>query len=281
MNFIDSRFGKKKEDPPVDDNGALVRAMQQVASDDNPENRKTLYDALLRSMLLVPVPEIPAGLAAGLQTTSNPVQIRLSAVTDRNQVKITAAFTDLEALRNWDPNTPYIGLKAQDLFRFVVGSDIQELAINPFDPIRKMIRPGGRVKRNEMELLSRGVIPDFSRPKVEQHQLKANEKVFIGRPAKHPSAEVEELLKHQASSFASVAELYVFQMATESGSSNTVIGISLGEEVSRTREEEIVGAMSVSVRPKLGSNQTLDFLFLRGPMRDQIRALGTLIFRKP
>jgi SseB protein N-terminal domain/SseB protein C-terminal domain len=279
MNLIGSLFGRKKDS--LDANSALVRAMQEVASHDNPESRKTLYDALLGSMLLVPVPEIPAGLAPGLQTAGNEVQIRLTAVMDRNQIKITAAFTDVDALRNWDPNIPYMGLKARDLFRVIMGTDIQELAINPFDPIRKMIRPGGRVKRNEMELLSRGVVPEFSGPKVEQYGLKANQKVFIGTPAKPPSAEVEELLKDQAASFASIAELYVFQMATESGPSNTVIGITLNEDVPRTRQEEIVWAMSTSVRPKLESNQTLDFLFLRGPMRDQIRTLGTLIFRKP
>jgi hypothetical protein len=280
MDFIGSLFGRKK-DALLDGNGALVQAMQEIAYRDNPENRKTLYDALLGSTLLVPVPEIPIGLAPGLQTAKSDVQIRLTAVMDRNQIKITAAFTDLDALRNWDPNTPYIGLKAQDLFRFIMGTEIQELAINPFDPIRKMIRPGGRVKREEIELLATGVSPNFSGPKLEQRQLKANEKVFIGTPANPPSAEVEELLRDQAASFGSVAELYVFQMATGSGSSNTVIGIGLSEDISRPRQEEIVWAMSTSVRPKLESNQTLDFMFLRGPMRDQIRALGRLIFRKP
>ncbi|MHB8217342.1 MAG: SseB family protein [Candidatus Sulfotelmatobacter sp.] len=280
MNFIESLFGRKK-DPIKDGNAQLVRAMEEVASNDSPVNRKKLYDALLGSMMLVPTPEVPAGLSPGLNTTREETQIRLTSVTDRNGIKIAAAFTDAEALRNWDPNTPYIGLKAQDLFRIIMATDVQELAINPFDPIRKMIRPGGRVKRDEMHLLSAGIPPSFSGQKVAQVQLNESDKVFIGRPAHPPSAEVDELLKGQALSFPSIAELHVFQMATRTGGSHTVVGIILSGDASRSQEEEIVWAMGASVRPELESDQSLDFLFLRGPMQDQVRALGAAIFRRP
>ncbi len=247
----------------------------------SPATRKKLYDALLASMLLVPVPEIPTGLSPGLHTAREDAPIGLTTVSDRKGIKVAAAFTDVKALKNWDPNTPYVGINAQDLFSLVMGSDIQELAINPFDPIRKMIRPGGRVKRNEMELLSKGVAPGYSGPKMAQLQFKANEKIFIGRPAHPPSAEVEELLKTRAASFPSVAELHVFQMATQQqGSSHTVIGISLSADISRAQQEEIVWAMGESVRPELGSDQSLDFMFLRGPLRDQVQALCSQIFRR-
>ena len=280
MNIIDSLFGKKEKYPAEDGNPRLARAMHEIALNDNAGNRKNLYGALLSSVLLVPTPEVPPGLSPGLNKTREEVQIRLTSVTDPKGIKIAAAFTDLEALRNWDPNTPYIGLKAQDLFRIIMATDVQELAINPFDPIRKMIRPEGRVKRDEMQLLSTGVAPNFSAPKVKQFQLKGNEKIFIGRPAHPPSAEVEELLKDQAASFSSIAELYVFQMATQTGPSHTVIGISLSGDISSTQQEEIVWSMGVAVRPKLESDQSLDFTFLRGSLRDQVRTLGTLIFHR-
>jgi len=132
--------------------------MHDIAINENPENRKKVYEALLGSMLLVPVAEIPAdlsGLGPGLHTATSKTQIQLRRITDGNQIQLTAAFTDLEALRNWEPNTPYLGLNAPDLFRLVMGTDIQEVAINPFDRSRKMIRPGGRVTRAELERLIR------------------------------------------------------------------------------------------------------------------------------
>jgi hypothetical protein len=281
MRFIELLFGKKNKARLEDGSPELVRAMHELASNEKPENRKKVYEALLGSMLLVPVPEIPAGLSPGLQTTTDEVRIQLTGMTDRNQLRVTAAFTDLEALRNWDPNTPYLGLKAQELFRFVMGTDIQEVAINPFDPIRKMMRPGGRVTRPEIDLLSKGLLPSRVGPKDVQFQLKANEKVFIGRPAHPPSQAIEELLRSKAASLPAIAELYIFQMATQAGSSHTVVGIDVSENLARGEQDEIARSMGVAIRPELKPGQSLDFLFLRGPMRDQVRALGAPIFRRP
>jgi len=280
---MESSLGKKTDGGSEDGNPALVRAMRDIALNDNPETRTKVYEAMLGSMLLVPVPEIPADLASlgpGLHTATSKTQIQLRRITDRNQVQVTAAFTDLEALKNWDPNTPYLGLNARDLFRLVMGTDIQEVAINPFDPVRKMIRPGGRVTRAELELLSNGIVPGSPESKIAQVQLKANEKVLIGRPANPPSPAVEELLKSKAATFPSIAELYVFQMATQVGSNHTVIGINLSEDASRDQQDEIARSLGASVQPELKTGQSLDFIFLRGAMREQIRALGALIFRR-
>jgi hypothetical protein len=137
MRLLDSLLRRNREPKPEDGNPSLVKAMHELALSDDPENRKKLYQAILGAMLLVPVPETPKGLGPGLQTTSGDIQIQLTGVVDRNNVRVTTAFTDAEALRNWDPNTPYLGLKAPELFRFVMGTDIQAIVINPFDPIRK------------------------------------------------------------------------------------------------------------------------------------------------
>ncbi|MBZ5719344.1 MAG: SseB family protein [Acidobacteriia bacterium] len=239
MRFLDSLFGKNKEVRPEEGNPVLVQAMHQLALNDSSENRKQLYDAFLGSMLLVPVPEIPPGLTPGLQTTKTNVELQLTTVLDRNERRVTAAFTDIEALRNWDPNTPYLGLKAQDLFRFVMGTDIQEIVVNPFDPIRKMIRPGGRITRAELDFLSKGVIPSRIGPKGVEFQIKANEKVAIGLPSERPSAEIEELLRSKASGFSEIDALYLFQMATQAGSSHTVIGIQLSKALPESGKQRL------------------------------------------
>jgi hypothetical protein len=208
------------------------------------------------------------------------MQIQLISALDRNQVRITAAFTDVEALKNWDPKSPYLGLKAQDLFRAVMASDIQELAINPFDPSGKMIRPGGRVKRTEMELLADGIVPSFTGPKTAQFDLKAGQKVFIGLPANPPSPMIQQLLKNKADSLASIEELYVFQIATETGGSHTVIGI-VASGLAKAQVDEIAKSMQMSVRTELKTGQSLDFMFLSGSMRDQVKAFATPLFRRP
>lgn len=278
IGFIDSLLGRKKDAQPDDGDSLLVQAMQQTALSDNPDNRKKLYQAFLRSMLLIPVPEVPKELGPGLQTIKADIQVQITGMLDAKNVRITPAFTDAEALRNWDPNTPYLGIKAQELFRLVMRTDIQVVVINPFDPIRKMIRPGGRVTRAEIDLLANGVMPSQIGPKNAQFQLKANEKVAIGLPAVPPSPAAESLLRSAASACPEVGELYLFQMATQSGSSHTVIGIGLSVVVSAKRREEIVNSMGKSVVSELKAGQSLDFMFLSGSMGDQVRKLGRRIF---
>lgn len=280
MGLRDLIFRNKRQPLHVEDrNPALVQAMQEVALKECPENRKNLYEALLEAMLLIPVPEIPLGLGPGLHTTTGDVQMQLSTTMDRNQKRVAAAFTDAEALQNWDPNTPYIGIEARELFRLVMGTDVEAILINPFDPIRKMIRPGGRVTRAELDLLSKGVAPTRIGPKAVQFQLKSEEARYIGIPAKRPSAALEASLRDKASEVPEIGELYLFQMATKE-SSHTVIGIVLNKIIARTLEDQIAAALGEHIQPKIGKGESLDFLILRGSMRDQVRASGVLIFHR-
>jgi hypothetical protein len=207
------------------------------------------------------------------------MQFQFSAMLDGHQRQVAPAFTDSEALQNWDPNTPSLGIKAQEFFRLVTGTDIQAIVINPFDPIRKMIRPGGRVTRAELDLLSKGVVPTQIGPKGVQFQLKSNETTYIGIPAKRPSAGVEASLRDKASEVPEIDELYLFQMATK-GSSHTVIGIGLNKILSRTLEDKIATTLGDYIQPMIEKGESLDVLILRGSIRDQVRATGILIFRR-
>src|SRR6202041_4196423 len=124
MTFTESGPGKKTDVRIEEGNPVLVRAMHDIALNENPENRKKVYEALLGSMLLVPVAEIPAdlsGLGPGLHTATSKTQIQLRRITDGNQIQVTVAFTDLEALKMKDPNAPFLGLNAPQLFRLVAG----------------------------------------------------------------------------------------------------------------------------------------------------------------
>ncbi len=252
--------------------------MHDLASRDNPENRKNLYEALLASMLLIPVPEIPSGVMPGIQTlqAKTPFQL-ITGLNGRNQ-KVTPAFTDLEALRTWNSNIPYIGLNAGDHFRIVLGTEIQEVIINPFDPAKKMIRPTGTVTRREVEFLAQGTIPSRMSQNIDQHDLSANDIRAIGVPAQRLSVDVEDALRSKAFDLGDVDQLYAFQMATQAASS-TVVGIELQVDLPPGERNAIVRSLGDSVQPMLGAGW-LDFLILRGALGDQIRSVGLLIFSR-
>jgi SseB protein N-terminal domain/SseB protein C-terminal domain len=277
LKFFDRVLGRKNANPLEDGNQLLLQAMQKVATNDNPENRKELYEAFLASMLLLPVPEPPAELSPGMHTLQSGVQLQFVRLMDARQTPVSVAFTDAEALRNWDPNTPYLGLKAVDIFRALITTDIHELVLNPFDPIRKMIRPGGRVKRAEFEVLANGQIPsDLGH---QQIRINAEEKVLVGLPANPPSAAIQELLRGRAMDISAVSELYFFQMA-RGQSSNTVIGIGLAHEVDDKAKQEIAQALGTAIQHHIEPGKPLDLMFLNGPFGEHIRKIGGVIFRR-
>jgi SseB protein N-terminal domain/SseB protein C-terminal domain len=279
MNDVNPQPEKNAQGPEEIENPELVRAMHAVATNDNAENRKQLYTAMLGAILLIPVPEVPPELRPGLQTAGQGFQLRVASFLDANQIPITVGFTDVEALRNWNPNTLYIGLKAADLFRFLLGTNIQDLVINPVGPDQKMIRPGGRVKRAEIEQLANGVMPGGDR--LQQMQFKTEERVLIGLPANSPSGEIQDALRNKAAEMSTIAALYFFQMARKDGESNTVIGIDLNTTAQDGQQPEIAHAMGEAIRGKLKPNERLDFMFLGGSFGEQIRKIGKMIFYRP
>lgn len=282
LRFLKSLFNTKKNFSYEGTNAPLVQAMNRMASRDNTENRKNLYEALLASTLIIPTPELPEEFRiAGEKAAGSNTRIDIVGFNDKQGRKITPAFTDIDALKTWDPNTPSLGLKAQALFRMVLGTDFQALVINPFDPIRKMLRPGGWVTRAELELLANGIMPMRIRQKGFQFQLKTNQKIAIGIPALRPSPEVEETLRVTASAIPEVFELYLFQMATPEGYCQSVIGIQLDGSSTRENQDDLAAKLGEAAQLKLEKGQSLDFLILRGNMGRDVRAQGLLIFQRP
>jgi hypothetical protein len=100
------------------------------------------------------------------------VYVQLHFITDKQGRKLTPAFTDIEALRNWDPNTPVLTAFARGFFEVISKyyPDIQGVVINPFDPIRKMIRPMGAITLGEFEVLARGGVPKHAGAGLFEYQ---------------------------------------------------------------------------------------------------------------
>lgn len=138
-------------------NPKLLAAMRELALKESPRNRERVYSALLAAKFLLPTPELSG--PPGLWIADGRRSIKLIGVKNRSGMEVTPAFTDDEALRNWDPNTPSVALNALDFFQLIVPLPFSEVIINPFDPVRRMIRPGGHVTRPEFEALAAGRMP--------------------------------------------------------------------------------------------------------------------------
>ncbi len=61
---VQPKQDKMQEKSPFDSNAVLVEAMEKLASNETPESRRALYEALLGSMLLVRFPRFQPGSAS-------------------------------------------------------------------------------------------------------------------------------------------------------------------------------------------------------------------------
>lgn len=128
-------------------------------------------------------------------STGNPRLERINTrplvcFTDDQDRKLTPAFTGIGALRHFDPNTPYRGLMSRAYSEMIANycHDIQGIILNPFDTIRKPIRPGGAISRPEFEILARKLVPTFvTDGLVKFHRPSAGLEGFVKAGSRGPS----------------------------------------------------------------------------------------------
>ena len=104
---------------PTPANPELLKAMEIIAAQDSPENRRALYDAILNSQLLVPVAK-PLGNPnkTGLQQVIGTTDVEFIVVTNRHNQTALLAFTDEQAVKAWKPvDSYYIASNAPDLLQ--------------------------------------------------------------------------------------------------------------------------------------------------------------------
>src|SRR6266849_1366314 len=149
-------------DQPQFDNSALLAAMLAVAHNDTQENRRVLYESMLKTWFLVPTQDTQPPDTPGFHDIQEDLSRTFSFEHDPSGMVVLPAFTDEEALRNWNKDILWIALQGAAFFRSVVGTEVEDIVINPYeidDPASKMIRPGGRVTRWEFELLAQSRLP--------------------------------------------------------------------------------------------------------------------------
>src|ERR1051326_3630250 len=143
-------------------NSPLPAVMLAVANEDSPQNRRALYPSMLKTWFVVSTREEPPD-KPGFSAVPENVADSLYLEHDSAGQLVALAFTDEEALRNWQKNIPWIALQGTAFFQAVASTGAEEIVINPYEPANpasKMIRPGGRMKRWEFESLAEGKIPE-------------------------------------------------------------------------------------------------------------------------
>lgn len=277
MNFLHRLFSPNAKDRPKIDNSRLVQAMHELALADTPEGREKLYKLLLTATIVIPTPEIPSDIKPNVvNRTTGTTKVDIIGLTGKNNQRITPVFTDLEALRNWDPNMPALNIPARTFFQMIGTLSFDEVIINPFDPVRKMLRPGGVLRRFEFVALAEGFIPgrpDASGAGIPM-TLPQGHEATIGVVVEPPRELVLSSVLASARTMTIIKELYLFQMTTDNTKGRVIVGVDLNRKVDQELKQEIVRTLAATTHQLLEKGEYLDFMVMDSLLASTIRQRG-------
>ena len=238
-------------------NSPLPAAMLAVAHGDSPETRRVLYESMLKSWFLVPTREAPPE-APGFHDVKSDTAATFSLEHDSAGLLVAVAFTDEEALRNWNKTIPWIALQGTAFFQAVAGTEAEEIVINPYeigDPSSKMIRPGGRVTRWELEELAEGAIPQ-----MQSNDDAGPQSVLVTMPTQMPTPEVFSAMGAAARKHSDVVALYFAQVIYPDGEPHWTVAVEFAPSSSVKRDKAAMAALTKEARRVFPRTVTSDLV---------------------
>jgi hypothetical protein len=260
-------------------NSTLPAAMLAVAHDDSPQNRRTLYQSMLNTWFVVPtreaVPDQP-----GFSTVPANIADSLSLEHDSSGQPVAVAFTDEEALRNWNMSLPWVALQGTAFFQAVASTEAEEIVINPYEPENpgsKMIRPGGRVTRWEFEELAEGRIPkeDSNKQGVEPQS------VLVTMPRQMPSPEMFNAVSEVAGTFPEITAMYFGQVIYPDGEPHWTIAVEFASVPSEKQVNRMMTALVKAARRVFPGSVTADLLLASTGLGQSVKTLGKKFYSSP
>lgn len=253
-------------------NSPLPAAMLAVAKDDSPQNRQVLYQSMLASWFVVPTREATHDKPGFAAVPAN-VADSFSLEHNSEGQLVAVAFTDEEALRNWNLSIPWIALQGTAFFQAVTNTGAEEIVINPYEPANpesKMIRPGGIVRRWEFEELAAGKIPEKgSTGKVVEPQS-----VLVTMPKQMPAAEMLNAMSEAARAFPEIVAMYFAQVTYPDGEPHWTFAVEFAAATSVKQVKHMMAALVKTARHVFPKSVTADLLLASSALGQSIKASG-------
>jgi SseB protein N-terminal domain len=206
--------------------------------------------------------------------------IHVNTPNNAKGIRVLPAFTDAEALANYDPNSPHIALPATEIYKIAVQLRVGEVVVNAFDPVRKPIRSGGTVTRREFEALAQGMIPEPTldgKGQILTARMPIQVQIGSCRIPMNPDA--KSRLQAEASQFLELSKVYRYQMRyVEIGTQSEVFGLVCYAQGARF--QQIVTTLMSAIQPFLAQDQYVDFTQLRSEQMPLIEKHGETIYEK-
>jgi hypothetical protein len=253
--------------------------MLAVAKDDSPQNRQKLYQSMLNAWFIVPTRE-PVPDKPGFSTVPANVVDSFSLEHDSAGQVVAVAFTDEEALRNWNMSVPWVALQGIAFFQAVANTEAEEIVINPYEPENpgsKMIRPGGRVTRWEFEELAAGHLPQQD----SNGQEAESQSVLVTMPKQMPTEEMLNAIGEAARAFPEIAGMYFGQVIYPDGEPHWTVAVEWAADPAAKLMKPMMAALVKAARHVFPRSVTTDLLPASTALGESIKALGKKFYSAP
>lgn len=261
------------------ENLAFLQAMEAVAGSDSPENRQALYRTMLQAWFLVPTNQMPGPGAPDQHVLKSDTRVSVPIHRDARGKNIVPAFTDEQALERWTGGSPWFALQGLIFFQSVAGTEADEIAVNPFRPGEKPIRPFGRITRAECQALAEGLIPEpRSQGKTMQMTAVKPQRVLVGMPKEMPGKEVFDALITAAKSQTAIRALYFCQIKFSEGAPHRAVAIDFLPGISPEDADASAHALGSAIQPLLPRGELFDFFPSGTTLADAIIKQGKKIY---
>jgi hypothetical protein len=287
MGVLDKLFKRKRSssrsaaDAPKarPENLALLQAMEAIARLDSPENRSALYRTMLQAWFLVPTNQMPGPGTSGNHVLESDTRVSIPLHRDAKGKNIVPAFTDEQALEHWSGASPWFALQGLLFFQSVASTEADEIAVNPFRPGEKIIRPFGRITRAEFQALAEGLMPErHPQGKTLKMTTMKPQRVLVGMPAEMPRKEVFEALSSAAKSQPIIRALYFCQIAFAEGAPHRAVAIDFLPGISPEDADAGAHALGSAIQPLLPGGELFDFFPSGTTLADAIMKQGKKIY---
>ena len=246
--------------------------MLAVAKDDSAQNRQILYQSMLDTWFVAPTREATHDKPGFAAVPAN-VADSFSLEHDSAGQLVAVAFTDEEALRNWNTTIPWIALQGTAFFQAVANTEAEEIVINPYEPANpesKMIRPGGRVTRWELEELAQGRIPQED----SNEQQAEPQTVLVTMPKQMPTPEMFNAIGEVARAFPEIEGMYFGQVIYPDGEPHWTVAVEFAADPPAKLVKPMVAALSQAARRVFPRSVTTDLLPASTALGQSIKTAG-------
>jgi hypothetical protein len=253
--------------------------MLAIAKDDSPQNRQILYQSMLASWFVVPTREATHD-KPGFSTVPTNVADAFSLEHDSSGQSVAVAFTDEQALRNWNMSIPWIALQGTAFFQAVANTEAEEIVINPYEPENpdsKMIRPGGRVTRWEFETLAGGRIPESG----PTERVVEPQSVLVTMPKQMPAPEMFNSIGDAARTLREIAAMYFGQVTYPDGEPHWTIAVEFAADTSVKQIKHMMAALVKAARHVFPKSVTADLILASTALGQAIKALEKKFYSAP